>query len=59
MKSKNEPIEWLERARLDLYEKTKDMTSEERVEYINSSALRFAKEQGLTHVYEQLSRSGI
>lgn len=56
MKSKHEPIEWLEKARLDIYERTKDMTSEERVEYINSSALRFAREQGLIHVCEQLSR---
>lgn len=57
MKSMYEPIEWLEKARLDMYEETKHMTDEEWVEHTNSSALRIAKESGMTHTYEQLLKS--
>lgn len=57
MKSMYEPIEWLEKARLDMYEETKHMTDDEWVEHTNTTALRILKEHGLTRSYEQLLQS--
>lgn len=48
MKSMYEPIEWLEKARLDLYEQTKHMTPSEFTAHINAEADRICKEFGIT-----------
>lgn len=54
MKSMYEPIEWLEKARLDFYEQTKDMTSQEITAMIRKDVQEIEKKYGLKFRRAQL-----
>lgn len=55
MKKKHEPIEWLEQARLDFYEETKDMSSDEVIRMVHQDAMRIAREYDMTNWSKKMS----
>lgn len=56
MTKKHEPIDWLEQARLDFYEETKDMSSDEVIRMIHQDAMRIVREYDMTNWSQKMSR---
>lgn len=56
VKSMYEPIDWLEQARLDFYEETKDMSSDEVIRMVHQDTMRIVREYDMTNWSQNMSR---